>query len=82
MTYEEKYDFLRNAECEIIDETGLSCNSYEIDANMAHALINGKVQGTWHKVYDGVCFVFALTGETLTFSHDEDARTAATIFAA
>jgi hypothetical protein len=82
MTYEEKYDFLRNADCEIIDENGLGCTSYEIDADMAHALINGEVQGAWHKVYDGVCFVFAETGETLTFSHDEDARTAAMIFAA
>lgn len=82
MTYEKKYDFLRNAECEIIDESGLGCTSYEIDADMAHALINSEVQGAWHKVYDGVCFVFAETGETLTFSHDEDARTAAMIFAA
>ncbi len=82
MTYEEKYDFLRNAECEIISEDGLSINSYEIDADMAQALIDGDVQGAWHKVYDGVCFVFAETSETMTFSHDEDARKAAMIFAA
>ena len=82
MTNEEKYDFLSNAECEIISEDGLSIDSYEIDADMAHAFISGDVQGTWDKAADGAFFVFAETGETLIFSNDEEARTAAQIFAA